>query len=125
MDFFTRKRNEEIVIDDSIFVRIVEIRDDKVRIGIECPKEMPVHRRETLDALRCFETMPDMREQVRKTYPPEGNLQLMRLKAATEFNCSRCKTTKKARLVAVVAGDWNQLLCNGCYGDVLLERGEE
>jgi hypothetical protein len=65
--------------------------------------------------------MSDLQKQVVKTYPPKGDMQLMRLDAATEFLCSRCKTTKKAKLVAVVSGDWNQLLCNGCYGKLLSE----
>ncbi len=68
--------------------------------------------------------MPDLQKQVAKTYPPQGTLQLNRLSAATEFHCSRCKTTKKARLVAVVSGHWNELLCNGCYGKLLSERTE-
>ena len=49
---FTRTRDEEIVIGDSIFVRIIEIRDDKVRIGIECPKEMSIIRKENYEGLR-------------------------------------------------------------------------
>ena len=54
-------------------------------------------------------------------YPAQGDMQLFRLAAATEFNCSRCQSTKSAKLVAVVAGDWNRLLCNGCYGKLLSE----
>lgn len=42
----------------------------------------------------------------------------------TEFVCFRCKAAKKAKLVAVVSGDWNHLICNGCYGNLLLEGGE-
>jgi hypothetical protein len=48
-----------------------------------------------------------------------------RLSAATEFHFSRCKTAKKANLVAVISGNWNELLCNGCYGKLLSEKGEE
>ena len=66
--------------------------------------------------------MSDLSKEVMKTYPPKGNLQLNRLNAATEFHCSRCKITKKAKLVAVVSGSWNELLCNGCYGKLLSER---
>ncbi len=49
--------------------------------------------------------MPDLSKQVVRNYPPKGNLELMRLQAATEFHCSRCKTVKKAKLVAVISGD--------------------
>lgn len=47
----SRKKNESIVINDDITVSIVEIRADKVRLGIEFPKEVPVHRKEVYDAI--------------------------------------------------------------------------
>ncbi len=49
---FSRKKNEQIVIGEHIVVTVVEIRGDKVRLGIEAPKEVPVHRREVYDAIR-------------------------------------------------------------------------
>ncbi len=48
----SRKKNESIVIGDSIVITIVEIRGDRVRLGIEAPAEVPVHRREVYEALR-------------------------------------------------------------------------
>ena len=42
----SRKKNEAIVINDDITIVVVEIRGDKVRLGVEAPKEVPVHRRE-------------------------------------------------------------------------------
>jgi carbon storage regulator len=48
----SRKKNESIVINDDITIVVVEIRGDKVRLGIEAPKEVPVHRREVFDAIR-------------------------------------------------------------------------
>lgn len=47
----SRKRNESIVINDNIVVTVVEIRGDKVRLGIEAPKQIPVHRREVFEAI--------------------------------------------------------------------------
>jgi len=47
----SRKKNESIVINEDIVVTIVEIRGDKVRLGIEAPRDIPVHRREVLDAI--------------------------------------------------------------------------
>ena len=47
----SRKKNESIVIDDNIIIYVVEIREDKVRLGVECPKEIPVHRKEVYDAI--------------------------------------------------------------------------
>jgi len=46
----SRKKDESIMIGD-IKVVIVEIRGDKVRLGVEAPKEVPVHRREVYDAI--------------------------------------------------------------------------
>ena len=42
----SRKKNETIIIDDHIVITVVEIRGDKVRLGIEAPKEIPIHRSE-------------------------------------------------------------------------------
>ncbi len=53
----SRKRNEQIVIADKIIVTIVDIRGDKVRLGIEAPAEVPVHRREVYEALHRQEDM--------------------------------------------------------------------
>jgi carbon storage regulator len=48
----SRKKNESIVIDDKIRIVVVEIRGDKVRLGVEAPKEVPVHRQEVYDAIK-------------------------------------------------------------------------
>ena len=48
----SRKKNESIIINDDITVVVVEIRGDKVRLGIEAPKEVPVHRHEVYEAIR-------------------------------------------------------------------------
>ena len=47
----SRKKNESIVINNDITIVVVEIRGDKVRLGVEAPKEVPVHRREVFDAI--------------------------------------------------------------------------
>jgi carbon storage regulator len=47
----SRKKNEQIVIGGDITIVIVEIRGDKVRLGIEAPKEVTVHRREVFDQI--------------------------------------------------------------------------
>lgn len=48
----SRKKNESIVIDERIVITIVEIRGDKVRLGIEAPREVPVHRSEVYAAIQ-------------------------------------------------------------------------
>jgi carbon storage regulator len=47
----SRKKNESIVINNDIVVTVVEVRGDKVRLGIVAPKEVPVHRQEVYDAI--------------------------------------------------------------------------
>lgn len=47
----SRKRNESIVIDDRIVITVIEVRGDKVRLGIQAPVEIPVHRSEVYDAI--------------------------------------------------------------------------
>ena len=46
------KKNESIVINNDITIVVVDIRGDKVRLGVEAPKEVPVHRREVFDAIQ-------------------------------------------------------------------------
>jgi carbon storage regulator len=48
----SRKLDEKIVIADNIVITIVEIRGDKVRLGIEAPSTIPVHRQEVYEALK-------------------------------------------------------------------------
>jgi carbon storage regulator len=55
----SRKRDERIVIGDNIVITIVDVRGDKVRLGIEAPPEIPVHRQEIIDALRREGSMRD------------------------------------------------------------------
>ena len=48
----SRKKNESIVIDDKIVITIVEVRGDKVRLGIEAPCDVSVHRSEVFAAIQ-------------------------------------------------------------------------
>lgn len=48
----SRKKNESIIIDDNIVITVVEIRGDKVRLGIEAPREVPIHRSEIHAAIQ-------------------------------------------------------------------------
>jgi carbon storage regulator len=52
----SRKKNESIVINNDITVTVVEIRGDKVRLGIVAPKDVPVHRQEVYDAIHAKDT---------------------------------------------------------------------
>lgn len=48
----SRQRDESIIIGDNIVVTIVDVRGDKVRLGIDAPVEIPVHRREVYEAIQ-------------------------------------------------------------------------
>lgn len=51
----SRKMLEQIVVDVGgtiIQITVVDIRGDKTRIGIDAPKDVPVHRREIYDAIQ-------------------------------------------------------------------------
>ena len=47
----SRKKNESIVINNDIVITVIEVRGDKVRLGIEAPKDVPVHRQEVYEAI--------------------------------------------------------------------------
>ena len=48
----SRKRNESVVINDQIIVTVVEVRGDKVRLGIQAPRDVPIHRSEVMAAIQ-------------------------------------------------------------------------
>ena len=48
----SRKTGEKIVIGDNIAITVVEVKGGKVRIGIEAPADVPVHREEVFQAIR-------------------------------------------------------------------------
>ena len=52
MLILSRKKDERIVIDDDIVITVVDIRGDKVRLGVEAPQSVPVHRQEVWDAIK-------------------------------------------------------------------------
>jgi carbon storage regulator len=48
----SRHRDESIMIGDDVVVTIVDIRGDKVRLGIDAPQDIPVHRQEVYEAIQ-------------------------------------------------------------------------
>lgn len=54
----TRRPSESIIIRDDIVVTVVSVRGDKVRLGIEAPKDITVHRKEVYEAIRRIEEKP-------------------------------------------------------------------
>ena len=70
MLILSRQRDEQIIIDDNIVVTIVDIRGDKVRLGIDAPTEIPVHRREVYEAIQ-RENLRASRLGLKDPKPPE------------------------------------------------------
>ena len=62
--------------------------------------------------------MPKPDGKIIKEYPIKGNLKQFRIENATQFYCCKCEIVKKAKLIAVVGEDWEQLVCNACYGNI-------
>jgi carbon storage regulator len=48
----SRTRDESIIIGDNVVVTVVDVRGDKVKLGIEAPQDITVHRREVYEAIR-------------------------------------------------------------------------
>lgn len=48
----SRHQNEAIMIGDRIKIVVVALRGDKVRLGIEAPHDVPVHRQEVYEAIK-------------------------------------------------------------------------
>jgi carbon storage regulator len=47
----SRKKSESIVINDDVVITVIEVRGDKVRLGIQAPRDVPVHRMEVIEAI--------------------------------------------------------------------------
>lgn len=76
----SRQRDESIMIGDNIVITVVDIRGDKVRLGINAPTEVPVHRQEVYEAiqrenLRASRLEPQDVRELGKNRPPRSNSQ--------------------------------------------------
>ena len=85
----SRQRDESIMIGDNVEITIVDVRGDKVRLGITAPKSIPVHRREIYDAIQ--------REKAEKAgRPVEVNAENPTDRAAEEAAHGKTAKTDKA-----------------------------
>jgi carbon storage regulator len=66
----SRKKNESIVVDEAIVITVLEIRGDKVRLGIEAPKSVPIHRSEVYAAIQSQQTPVEPAVASEETTPP-------------------------------------------------------
>jgi len=58
----SRKKNDSIMIGDDIVVTVVQVRGDEVRLGIDAPKEVPIHRREIYEKIKAAERVEHARQ---------------------------------------------------------------
>jgi len=81
----SRQKDQTIMIGDNIEITIVDVRGDKVRIGIAAPSNIPVHRKEVYEAIKQENkqaanvkiediTMPPKKAQTKKTMSPKIRL---------------------------------------------------
>jgi carbon storage regulator len=76
----SRQRDESIMIGDDVEITIVDVRGDKVRLGITAPRNIPVHRREIYDAIQREKAEGKVSQKqsdktVQKDLPPESEKQ--------------------------------------------------
>jgi len=67
----SRQRDESIMIGDDVKITIVDVRGDKVRLGITAPKEIPVHRMEVYEAIQREKAEKARAEQQQKEPQPQ------------------------------------------------------
>lgn len=66
----SRQRDESIMIGDNIVVTVVDIRGDKVRLGIAAPTEIGVHRQEVYEAIQRENLRAARRTEQPPSQPP-------------------------------------------------------
>src|SRR4051812_43685313 len=67
----SRKQGESIVINGNITLTVVELRGDKVRLGVVCPAQVPVHRQEVYQAIHGLQATPPPPPPPRQRSPEE------------------------------------------------------
>lgn len=62
----SRRRDEAIIIAGNIKVTVVDVRGDKVRLGIEADRDIPVHREEIQRQITIDQTLKDLKQEIEK-----------------------------------------------------------
>lgn len=94
----SRQRDETIMIGDEIEITVVDIRGDKVRIGINAPARIAVHRKEVYDAIR--KENEQAAQAARSDQLGQRDLGVL----AATIGPGPAKTTRATRLTAGAAG---------------------
>jgi carbon storage regulator len=59
----SRKKNEQIIVGDDIIITVVEVRGDRVRLGIEAPQEISIHRIEVMESIKAQQAAEKQQNQ--------------------------------------------------------------
>jgi len=62
----SRKRDQSIIIGDNIVITVVDVRGDKVRLGIDAPMDIPVHRHEVYEAIKREQIKEEIKQDSQK-----------------------------------------------------------
>lgn len=84
----SRHRDETIMIGDDIEITVVDIKGDKVRIGINAPRDIQVHRKEVYEAIK-RENTDASRVQVDDLSGADQNVRPVRRIRPTPLNGTR------------------------------------
>jgi len=107
----SRQKDETVMIGDDVEVAVVDIRGDKVRLGITAPPHIPVHRKEVYDAIKrenraAARVKPDdlkdvdvpKRKPKGRAEVPEKGKPSDNNKTHEKVNCNGCEGTQSSGL---------------------------
>jgi len=63
--------------------------------------------------------------EIKKPFDPRGRLQLFALVKIETATCIECTKEKTSKKWAILDGDWNHRMCNGCYGQICATEGHD
>jgi carbon storage regulator len=76
----TRKEDESIMIGDSIEIKVLELRENQVKLGIEAPRSIPVHRKEV------YLSIKNENEEAARMKSPSGEIPVFPSKKGEKKN---------------------------------------
>jgi len=95
----SRHRDESIMIGDDVVITIVDIRGDKVRLGIDAPQDIPVHRREVYEAIqRENQKAAEIKAQDAENYKNQGTTKPDQKKSNIETKVEAPSESKDSKL---------------------------